>query len=296
LAVELNPGAVGDEVRAPARHVAVQFVNYKTKDYLLEAVQGVVGDTAGAAAGIAGSDWTIRVLDNASGDDLGDLAERFPDASLMVRHNATNAGFGAGHNILAGLEPEPDLILILNPDVRYLQRDTLSRLLAAMKAEGAVAAGPKLVHPDGQPQLFDHGELFGWRSWVARQIGLSVWAPALRTRVVAWVSGAAMLVDGPAFRRVGGFDEQFFLYKEEEDLCTRLRGEGRPVVYVPDVVLEHVGHVVANPDEHLIESERLFRAKYGVEAKGLYGKLLGRVNRYTNISYRPVDAPRLRSR
>lgn len=267
-------------------HVSVQVVNYKTKDHLIEASRGAVRDMA-----FAGVDWSLRVLDNASGDDLGELRDRLPDAPLVLLQHTANVGFGAGHNLLAGLEPLPDVIFVLNPDVRYLQDATFSRLWTIMHQDQAVVVGPRLVHPDGRLQVFDHGELHGWRAWVARQVGGSHWAPATHVRDAAWVSGAAALVDGSAFRSAGGFDERFFLYKEEEDLCLRLRATGRPVRYAPSVLIEHIGQVVASHAEHMATSEALFRAKHGIETRSLHDRALMLINRHTMISHTPVNEP-----
>lgn len=282
----VSPPAVATENAPQVVHVSVQVVNYRTKDHLIEVSRGAVRDMA-----LAGVDWTLRVLDNASGDDLQDLGALLPDAPLRVVQHTTNVGFGAGHNILAGLEPLPDLIFILNPDVRYLEEATFARLWAIMRQDRAVAVGPRLVRPDGRPQVFDHGELYGWRAWVARQVGGSHWAPAMKVRDAAWVSGAAALVAGSAFRSAGGFDERFFLYKEEEDLCVRLRATGRPIRYAPSVLIQHIGQVVASHAEHFATSEALFRAKYGIETRGLSGRALVRINRHTMISHKPVDGP-----
>jgi GT2 family glycosyltransferase len=87
------------------------------------------------------------------------------------------------------------------------------------------------------------------------------------------VAGAFMLVRRERFDAVGGFDEGFFLYKEDEDLCLRLRQAGGTVLYEPAVTVEHVGSVVARRDpEQLGASVDRYRDKHGAPAlaRGLH--------------------------
>ena len=89
------------------------------------------------------------------------------------------------------------------------------------------------------------------------------------------MSGAVMLISRDAFDGVGGFDEQFFLYKEDEDLCLRLRQADRQVLYEPAVSVRHLGSVVAQRPEELARSERYFIEKNlgGRRSQRLFEKL-----------------------
>ena len=123
-------------------------------------------------------------------------------------------------------------------------------------------AGPKLVMDDGTPQPYDHGRLHGARAAIALRGGHSYWRATDVRQEVAWVSGGAMLVDHAAFRAVGGFDEKLFLYKEDEDLCLRLRDAGGAVVYDPGVVVRHHGSVVADRPAELVGAVDYFVGKH----------------------------------
>ena len=90
----------------------------------------------------------------------------------------------------------------------------------------------------------------------------SYWRATDIRQEVAWVSGAAMLVERAAFRGVGGFDEKLFLYKEDEDLCLRVRETGASVIYEPAVTLRHVGSVVADRHGELVGATSYFFAKH----------------------------------
>jgi N-acetylglucosaminyl-diphospho-decaprenol L-rhamnosyltransferase len=219
--------------------LAVQIVNFNTKPYLVACVESVV-----AALARSGVDGRVLVLENGSDDDLGDLAERWGPA-VEVHESADNLGFGGGHNRLARATRSPYLCFV-NPDV-VLPPDTdvFGPLLAALADPGVAVAGPMLVGTDGAPQRWDHGELLGLRARVSNGAGEAYWRPREARAEAAWISGAFMLVRREAFDAAGGFDERYFLYKEEEDLCLRIRRAGHRVVYEPAVAVTHIGSVVA---------------------------------------------------
>jgi GT2 family glycosyltransferase len=233
-----------------AATVAVQIVNYKTRTYLERCVPSVIEDLAGLSS-------EIHVLDNASGDDLSSVAALGCDVHVADR----NLGFGAGHNLLAS-RSDAQYLLILNPDVAFVERDTTRRLLAAAGDLGAAVVGPKLIDSDGAAQRWDHGRLHGLRAQISYRGGASYWRDTDARTEVAWVSGAAMLIERAMFTAVGGFDEHFFLYKEDEDLCLRIREVGGRVCYEPGVVIRHFGSVVADRSDELSRATQYFVTKH----------------------------------
>jgi N-acetylglucosaminyl-diphospho-decaprenol L-rhamnosyltransferase len=156
-----------------------------------------------------------------------------------------------------------EFLLLLNPDTEFVEERTTERLLDSVARRPAVvAAGPRLVGPDGRAQRWDHGRLHGIRAQISNRGGASYWRETSERQDVAWVSGAAMLVRHAAFAAVDGFDERFFLYKEDEDLCLRLRRAGGVIAYEPSVRVRHHGSVVAGRGAELARSERYFIEKH----------------------------------
>jgi GT2 family glycosyltransferase len=227
--------------------VAVQIVNYRTRAHLEDCLPTVLADAPEAR---------VLVLDNASGDDLSGLAS--PQVEIVMGEE--NLGFGAGHNLLA-TRHDAGALLFLNPDTRFVEPETVSRLLSALGGD-VQAVGPRLVSADGEWDPRDHGELHGFRARVAQAAGTSHYRRRSSPTDAAWVSGAACLVAREAFDAVGGFDEGFFLYKEEEDLFLRIRQAGGRVVYVPSVTVRHDGAVVASRDDHMPASAARFADKH----------------------------------
>ncbi len=235
--------------------LAVQVVNYHTRSYLERCLATVVPDLDRS-----GLEYEINLLDNASGESLEDLGRRLRACRTFTSER--NLGFGGGHNLLAS-ETEAPYLLILNPDVEFLVPDTAKRLLVVLTGgDGISAAGPKLLTAAGNAQPYDHGRLRGARAQLALRGGHSYWRDTDTRQDVAWVAGAVVLIDRAAFVRVGGFDENLFLYKEDEDVCLRLRRAGGRVIYEPSIVVRHYGSVVADRQVALKQASAYFAAKH----------------------------------
>lgn len=235
--------------------LTVQVVNYDTAEYLRACLGSVLATLAETPVASR-----VVVLDNGSSDDLTGLQAEFAEVAFVA--SPENLGFGGGHNLLARGSRSPFLAFV-NPDVVCERRDALARLLDALADPAVAAAGPLLRTTEGEVQPFDHGELRGLRARVANGAGHAHWRPRRERADAAWVAGAFLVVRRAAFDAVGGFDEDFFLYKEEEDLCLRIRRAGGRVVYVPDAEVRHIGSVVAGRDPELLAaSDALFAAKH----------------------------------
>jgi GT2 family glycosyltransferase len=185
----------------------------------------------------------VVVVDNASTDGTAAMLQAdFPAVHLIA--NPENRGFAAACN--QGLVATTgEFVLLLNPDTRP-ERRVWERLLEIMAIHPTVGAcGPRLLNPDGtlQPScrafptlLVTLADEFGWR----RRSRLSHW-PHDQTRAVDQLMGACLLLRRAALDQVGLFDERFFLYFEEVDLCRRLKQAGWEVRFVHDVSLVHTG-------------------------------------------------------
>jgi N-acetylglucosaminyl-diphospho-decaprenol L-rhamnosyltransferase len=233
--------------------LVVQIVNYRTKTHLGPCLRAVLADLAAS-----GLDHRVLVLDNASGDDLSDLAAEHLSVTFSTAER--NAGFGAGQNALAARHDAP-VLLALNPDAEVTP-GTIAGLWALLSEPGVAVAGPRLEDAHGRAHGWDHGELHGARARLAAAAGHSH-ARAREDRAdVAWVSGACLAASRAWFDLAGGFDPGFFLYKEEEDLCLRIRRLGGRVVYDPSLRVRHHESVTGARTEHLAASVRRYRDKH----------------------------------
>ena len=231
-----------------APQVSAILVNYNAGDELAAAVQSIADD-------LAGRPWEAVIVDNASSDDSAKTVTRFAPYARVVRNRA-NVGFARAVNQGLGATSAPT-VLIMNPDCRLAQGaiDVLNGELG--RSERVAIVGPRILNPDGSVQGSARGDpdmltgLFG-RSTALRR-ALPNLAVSKRNVLaddaisgsieVDWVSGACMLARRNALDRVSGFDERYFLYWEDADLCRRLRGQGYQIRYVPTATAIHrVGH------------------------------------------------------
>jgi N-acetylglucosaminyl-diphospho-decaprenol L-rhamnosyltransferase len=246
--VTLQPNAIAD--------IRIQVINYRTKTYLLDCLRTLFQSLEASPIR-----YTLAVLDNASGDDLSDLGSLFPGQQIEMHQGTHNIGFGAGHNFLSR-QGEANFLFLVNPDTQFLQPQTPQKLLQRAIESGAQVIGPRLATGEGKTQKWDHSELEGWLARIALASGNSYWRERNHPTEAAWVSGAAFMIEKAWFERLGGFDEKFFLYKEEEELCWRLRALGGQVLYDPTISVMHHCGVVARRSEHLRQSTDYFLQKH----------------------------------
>jgi GT2 family glycosyltransferase len=226
---------------------SVVIVSFNSGEHLAECLKSVAAYAPEAR---------VVVIDNASIDGSTGVAEGRPDRVVLHR-NQTNLGFARGVN--QGLSRVPsDYVLILNPDCRLLSGalDLLAAELA--KHPECAIVGPRILNDDGSVQGSARGDptlltgLFGRSTLLTRLFPNSSQArrnvrvsetPAVSadSLEVDWVSGACMLARSETLKGVGGFDERYFLYWEDADLCRRLRHNGYSIRYVPAAQVVHAG-------------------------------------------------------
>ncbi len=177
----------------------------------------------------------VIVVDNASNDGSADMiAESFPHAKLI--RNQNNRGFGAANNQGIALATG-ELVLLLNSDAEA-RPGAIDKLASFMTAE-VVAVGGKLIHPDGRLQESAAGPLTLWvvacEQLYLERFFRSYWRSHALPEGgdVEQVMGACLMM-----RPVEQFDERFFLYCEDTELCKRLRQHGR-IRYEPQAVFVH---------------------------------------------------------
>ncbi len=209
------------------------------------------------------------VVDNASADRSCDVAT--PLASLLIR-NARNVGFGAACNTGA-LRAHGEFLLFLNPDA-ILAPDALARLVAAARqCPDAVAFGARGELPDAGD--IDTDDLDQLRHAERKQRASGTQAAG---RGAAKITGVALMCRASTFRDVGGFDENFFLYFEDEDLCRRLAERGR-LMLVEEAVCYHLPGTGAR----LTPRQRFVKYRH-------YGHSRVRFGRKHGTGFRPLGA------
>lgn len=160
----------------------------------------------------------------------------FPN--LEVLSNARPLGFGANHNRVFSTMAAP-YFCVLNPDIR-LPHDPFPALLRAFADEHVAVVAPAAFDPAGT--LEDNARRLPTPLEVALRFLSRRSRPDYELDSVSapdWVAGLFMLFRASAFRAVGGFDERYFLYYEDADICCRLRQAGYRVAWLPEARVVH---------------------------------------------------------
>lgn len=224
--------------------LSIIIVNYNVKEFLQNLIYSIHKASNNLKV-------EIIVVDNASSDGSVEfIREKFPEVILIA--NEKNVGFSAANNI--GLKiAKGKFLLLLNPDT-LVQEDTFNNLIEFFnKTNDAGLVGCKILNPDGTLQLACRRGFPGpWTSF-CKVTGLSSLFPNSKlfarynltflneneTYEVDAISGSFMMFARGVYEKVGGLDEQFFMYGEDLDLCYRVQKAGFKNYYVHTTQIIH---------------------------------------------------------
>ena len=248
---------------------------------------------------------SVVVIDNASEEKL-DLNENFlKNTPLKIFFNKENLGFSGGHNlgIEYALSRGADYVVILNNDV-ILDKNLIYGLVKSAQDPKVGIVSPKIYfakgfeyHKDryreeelGKVLWYAGGEM-DWNNVIGRHMGVDEVDKGQydREREIDFASGCCMLIKKEVFGKTGMFDDRYFLYYEDNDLCQRTKKKGFKIMYEPKAVLWHKnagsagGSGSALQDYYITRNRLLFglsyarlRAKFAIIRESLKILLLGR--------------------
>lgn len=223
--------------------LSIVIVNYKTKGLLKQCLRGI-------AECHLPFPYEVIVVDNDSNDGSLDMVrQQFPTVKLIASQQ--NVGFAAGMN-LGFRQATGQYVMTLNTDVAVF-RDAIVELRQHLVANPQVGmAVPKLINPDGTTQLSTYlFPSFFIALWRRTPLGNMIWPKrTLRrymmmdwkhdeVRPIGWALGAALFMRRQALQDVGYFDERFFLFLEDVDLCRRFWERNWAIEYVPTAEMVH---------------------------------------------------------
>ncbi len=236
--------------------VLTVILNWRTPEMTLQSASA-------ARVAMAGVEGAIIIVDNDSGDGSFEVMSKavaengWDKATPPVRvvQSGHNGGFGAGNNfgMRAGLPDgtAPDYYFLLNSDA-FPSEDAIRRLRDHLDAHPGAGFAGSLIHgPDGEPHLtaFRFPSVAGELEQAAR-LGpvsrlLKRWIVAMpmpaASQSVDWLAGASLMARREVLEQIGLFDETFFLYFEETDLCLRAARAGWTTDYVMESRVMHIG-------------------------------------------------------
>lgn len=224
--------------------VSIVVISYNSKEFIAECLNSFLGRSSGLGS-------EIIVVDNGSQDaSVEFVRENFPAVNIVALPG--NRGYAKAVNL--GIDSAKGrYIFILNSDAVFFSGSLRGTIGFMDSVPEAGIAGPQLLNIDGTVQLSCRSfptysaAFFNRYSLLTRLFPGSKFADKyLKTqwshdaiRQVDWVSGAAMLIKKECLKDIGGFDEDFFMYCEDVDICQRAKERGWKVYYYPDLKIAH---------------------------------------------------------
>lgn len=189
-------------------------------------------------------DIFVVVLDNASSEPVGQMINsEFPFVELHI--NSQNTGFAKGHNeaLKHSLKHNPEHLLILNPDTT-VDKTALEIMLAKFAGNKSVGlVGPLIKNDDGRIENSINVQLSIWnyllKIFLINLAAIKTGNKYKKDNFVEAVTGACMLVKTDLIKKIGLFNENFFFYIEDTELCNRVLNAGYKVLFTPDAVISH---------------------------------------------------------
>lgn len=209
--------------RQNSPEISVIIVNFNTAELLTKCLQSIQKQKGAA--------FEIFVVDNASIDDsVHRISTEFEQIHLIT--NQRNLGFSAANN-QAIRNSKGNLLLFLNPDT-VVHDGAFHAMLDYLSLNPEVGlAGARIINPDGSHQSSVEHRYPGQRHTKGELSGLP--------GKIAWLSGAAIIARGELIEKIKGFDERYFLYGEDIDICLNARKAGYPIGYIPNAIITHWG-------------------------------------------------------
>jgi N-acetylglucosaminyl-diphospho-decaprenol L-rhamnosyltransferase len=238
----------------------------------------VIGDLLDSLPkALSGLVYNVVVVDNGSTDGTADFITARGGCRVL---RSANVGYAGGINRGVREAVPAEAILILNPDVRLGER-SVPLLLDALREPDVGIVAPQIRSPLGKLEHSLRREPTLLRALGLTGTGLPslseyVSSPAdyASPRFVDWALGAVLLMSRKCYEMLGGWDESYFLYSEETDLCLRARDKGLRTLYEPRSIAVHIGgqsgrdrrtHIM-----QIVNRVRLYRRRHGPAASWCY--------------------------
>jgi GT2 family glycosyltransferase len=205
------------------------IVNYQSDNYLAQCISSIKEK-------ILDIDYEVIVVNNSN------LKIELP-SEVKALNMGKNVGYGSGCNAGAKLA-QGEILCLLNPDTEIISKNVFNIIEKFDEDKNIGAIGTRLVTPEGKTQPWCAGKDFDiWQlfknnlGWIDSK---KIWESE-KEILADWVSGAALFVKKEVFGKIGGFEEKFFMYAEDMDLCKRVRIAGYKILYCPQFNILHKG-------------------------------------------------------
>lgn len=211
--------------------ISIIILNYKSQHYLFRCIESLRKHLAPVS-------YEIIVLNN----DSTPISTIIPSSNLIIINNVFNGGFAKTCNDGAA-KASGNILFFLNPDTEIIT-GKFTQLLAAMQEPGVGIISPRLLTTAGLIQPWSAGYEITLHGILLNNFGFirskNLW---MKENVAQpdWTSGAALAIRRDIFKKLHGFDESFFMYFEDVDLCKKVRRAGYKITILPTIQILHFG-------------------------------------------------------
>jgi GT2 family glycosyltransferase len=217
--------------------VSIIILSYNTKQLLVHCLGSIEKH-------LKGLEYEVIVVDNASSDgSVREIREHYK--KVHVIENNDNVGFAKGVN-QAVTRAKGDYILLVNSDIEFSDNSLIDMVSYAKREADVAVVGGYLKNADNSTSK-SFGKFYTLKGVAEMLFAEGEVQPAhSEPKIVDWVSGGYMLIKKSIFEKLHGFDEHFFMYLEDMELCYRVNKLGKKVVYYPKSVVTHIGQGSSN--------------------------------------------------
>ncbi|RJQ27901.1 glycosyltransferase family 2 protein [Candidatus Parcubacteria bacterium] len=216
--------------------LSIIIVTYNNEDHIKDCLQSIA-----AQIGVA---YEVVIIDNCSSDRT---IQKVQESKIPIKiiPQEKNLGFAKANNI-AVLRTKSDYLLFLNPDTKFLRNDSLMQLKETLvKNPNFGIASPQLILTDGSIQKTTRNLPTVFRAFTEYVLGIKgtfdfFLPPASGFIEVESVTGACIMIKRDVFIRAGKFNEKYFMYFEDLELCKKVRELKLQVGYDPQVKIKHI--------------------------------------------------------
>lgn len=218
------------------------IVNYNTESHICDLLQDLMAQT------LPTDQWQVVIVNNSQNDKLEIMMQRFQASlSCTIIQSPQNVGFGRAMNL--GVEAaKGEYLLLINPDIRMLQEDYLQKLVDFAQDNLGFGVISTQILDGRQRDISTYYQYeFGYHLGFDNQI--------------CWFQGSLMLIRSDVFCKMDGFDDDFFMYCEDTDLCYRIKKAGYPLLKNEQLKVYHIGGV-SEPSRGLDFYLKYFKSRW----------------------------------
>lgn len=279
--------------------LSVIILTYNSSSYIDPLIQSLIRKHLYE---IKNNEIEIIIADNNSLDDTLEKAKKHKDL-VKVISNGGNVGYAKGNN-LASKKAKGEFLLFLNPDAKLIKGDLLD-VLSCFDDKKVGIVGGEIMSLDGKRE-FSCGSFYNPLNTFFLSLGLEEklgvrYAPKKEQRV-GFVSGGFLFIRKSLFEQINGFDENYFMYIEDSELCYQVKKRGYKTVFTNKATIQHVGQGSSNRTFAIVNIYKglvyfnkknggivsFILVKYMLKLKALFLVLIGKImnNKYLTDTYR----------